>query len=109
MIRACRLFTELSLILILWAAPSQADGKKLFQTNCAACHGEKGDGKGPAAASLKTPPRNFLAGTWLKDTKADDLFQMMSDGLPSSGMPSFQALSEKDRRAIAAYLKTLKK
>jgi len=27
-------------------------GRQLYQTNCAACHGENGDGEGPAAASL---------------------------------------------------------
>lgn len=28
-----------------------ADGKKLFNANCAQCHGEKGDGKGPMSVS----------------------------------------------------------
>ncbi len=28
-----------------------ADGKKLFNANCAQCHGEKGDGKGPMSAN----------------------------------------------------------
>ncbi len=39
---------------------SLQQGRKLFLQNCSACHGEKGDGKGPAAAALKTPPANFL-------------------------------------------------
>jgi high-affinity iron transporter len=89
--------------------PDVAAGKKLYLANCSMCHGEQGDGKGPGATALKTPPRNFTAGAWLAGTSAEDLFQMMSAGLPASGMPSFQALPETDRRAIAAFIKTLKK
>ena len=39
--------------------PSIAEGKKTFQTYCAACHGEKGKGDGPAAAALTPKPRNY--------------------------------------------------
>jgi high-affinity iron transporter len=95
--------------IALGGKPDVDAGKKLFVTNCAVCHGEHGDGKGPAAASLTPPPRDFTAGTWLKGTSADDLFQMMSKGVPGSAMPTFEALPEKDRRAIAAFIKTLKK
>ena len=35
------------------------DGYTLY---CYACHGEKGDGKGPASFGLKPPPRNFTLG-----------------------------------------------
>ena len=36
-----------------------AQGKKLYEQNCMPCHGPKGDGKGPAGALLKPPPRDF--------------------------------------------------
>jgi high-affinity iron transporter len=108
-VKSSRRKSSVALLTLLACTGASADGKKLFQTNCASCHGDKGDGKGPTAASLKTPPRNFIAGTWLKDTSENDLVQMMTDGLAASGMPSFSRLAEKDRRAIAAYLKTLKK
>ncbi len=35
---------------------SVASGHDLFVAYCASCHGKDGKGKGPAAASLKTPP-----------------------------------------------------
>jgi len=35
---------------------SVASGHDLFNAYCASCHGKDGKGKGPAAASLKTPP-----------------------------------------------------
>jgi mono/diheme cytochrome c family protein len=40
-------------------------GRKLFQTQCAMCHGEKADGKGEVAEEMKINPPDF--------TKPDDL------------------------------------
>ncbi|MCS7220874.1 MAG: c-type cytochrome [Anaerolineae bacterium] len=37
-------------------------GRRLYQVNCAACHGEKGDGKGPAAVALTSAPTGHEAG-----------------------------------------------
>ncbi|MFB6372710.1 MAG: c-type cytochrome, partial [Bradymonadaceae bacterium] len=34
-------------------------GKKLFKSQCASCHGETGKGDGPAGKALKPSPRNF--------------------------------------------------
>lgn len=34
-------------------------GKKVYEKKCIHCHGEKGDGKGPAAPFLFPPPRDF--------------------------------------------------
>src|SRR5689334_18602666 len=38
-----------------------AEGKKLYMTNCSACHGNKGKGDGPAAASLKPKPADHTS------------------------------------------------
>ena len=34
-------------------------GPAMFQAYCAACHGVRGEGNGPAAAALKNPPANL--------------------------------------------------
>lgn len=34
-------------------------GSAMYQAYCAACHGVRGEGNGPAAAALKTPPTNL--------------------------------------------------
>jgi mono/diheme cytochrome c family protein len=35
---------------------SPTDGRQMFRSYCAPCHGMDGRGKGPAAQALKTPP-----------------------------------------------------
>ena len=34
-------------------------GKAIYQRYCASCHGPKGEGNGPLASSLTTPPANL--------------------------------------------------
>src|SRR5215468_6327918 len=44
---------------LAWAEEDLKLGEKIYQENCAACHGDKGDGKGPQADRLSIKPRNF--------------------------------------------------
>jgi mono/diheme cytochrome c family protein/cytochrome c5 len=44
------------------SAETLEKGFEGYMLYCYACHGEKGDGKGPAAYGLKPPPRNFTLG-----------------------------------------------
>jgi mono/diheme cytochrome c family protein len=41
------------------AADDVADGKAIYVQYCASCHGLKGDGNGPMASVLTTPPTNL--------------------------------------------------
>jgi mono/diheme cytochrome c family protein len=48
----------------MWSAESEpnvqvSSGKDLFMRYCASCHGEKGEGDGPAAAALKKSPADL--------------------------------------------------
>ena len=51
----------LLLTLVAHAAATEAagDGKALYMQYCASCHGTQGDGKGPLAPTLTTPPANL--------------------------------------------------
>ena len=40
---------------------SPSNGKQMFKSYCAPCHGVDGRGAGPAAAALKTPPADLTA------------------------------------------------
>lgn len=86
-------------------------GKKLFAANCMACHGEKADGKGPAAIALKDIWGIQAAPADLRqphlrcgDTPAD-LFRVLATGLNGTPMVSFEAtLTEAQRWDIIAYI-----
>ncbi len=88
-----------------------ASGKQIFTGRCAICHGENGDGTGPASRYLKTPPRNFTHGTFKFRTSDhrmptdEDLFRSISAGFTVSGMPAFSYLPEADRWAVLHYVK----
>ena len=38
---------------------SPSSGKEMYMAYCASCHGQDGEGNGPAAAALKTHPTNL--------------------------------------------------
>ena len=85
-------------------------GRKLFQSNCIACHGAFADGKGAAAASLVPPPRDFLdlETRWTRTREPLDIYKSISEGSPGTSMIGFSAmLPVEDRWAIVHYLGTL--
>jgi mono/diheme cytochrome c family protein len=91
-----------------------AAGKAVYDRHCAACHGEKGDGNGPAAVWLYPKPRNFGLGLYkIQSTPAgslptdEDLLRSVTRGLGGSSMPSFDYLPEDQRRAVVDYVKHL--
>lgn len=80
--------------------------KKLFVTNCAACHGETGDGKG--TTELDRPARSFQDGGFSFGNTPEALFKTISTGIPGSPMAGFDSsLTEEERRLVAAYVVTL--
>ena len=89
-------------------------GKTVYLQNCQACHGEKGDGKGDAAAFLAPKPRNFVQANYrLRSTPTGqlptdvDLFRAVSLGMPGTPMPPWKVnLSADDRWAVVEYIKT---
>ena len=90
-------------------------GKQLYTANCAACHGDAGDGKGVAAYLLFPRPRNFQRSEFkLRSTPEgvlptdEDLMKTVSQGIPGTAMFAFsEALSEGERRAVVSFVKSL--
>jgi mono/diheme cytochrome c family protein len=54
------LAAALAIVLTLpLSVHAQNASETLFKSKCAACHGEKGDGKGPLASTFDPKPGNF--------------------------------------------------
>ncbi len=82
-------------------------GGELFAQNCTSCHGPKGLGNGPAAASLNPKPRNFHtknAKEWTNQPSALSIFSTLTNGVAGTSMPSFANLPEKDRWALVQWI-----
>ncbi len=97
-----------------WATPEHiANGKKLFQQNCQACHGVNGIGEAPGNPSakdkygFKAPALNNDAHAWHHSDRG--IFATISKGSPRNRrMVAFSMrLSDDEIRDIVAYIKTL--
>ncbi len=105
----------------IWKAPASADklvnkykdvkeavfeGKKIFNAQCAICHGETGEGNGIAGAGLTPRPSNLIS----------DLVQQQSDGAIfwkiTNGRPpmaSYKKIyTEKQRWQLVNYIRSLR-
>lgn len=77
--------------------------RQLFVAQCAACHGETGDGAG--TTKLDRPARSFLDGGFSYGNTLDAVVRTITHGIPGSVMPSFaSSIAEADRRALAEYV-----
>lgn len=88
-------------------------GRQVYQSRCIGCHGPKGDGNGPAATFLSPKPRDFTAGVFKFRTTPSgslptdgDLFRTITRGVRWTAMPTWHELSDKERMAVAGYIKT---
>jgi cytochrome c oxidase cbb3-type subunit 3 len=78
---------------------ANGEGKHLFESSCAVCHGLDGGGGEHApnigrASSAKSKPDATLAG-------------ILRDGIPGKGMPSFNRFSDLEFQSLLSYLRFL--
>ena len=90
-------------------AASIKNGKTLYQTYCAPCHGSKGKGDGPASASLNPKPADHTS-AMVQAESDGTLYYKISEGHAHTAMPPFKAVLHPDQRwAIINYMRTLAK
>ena len=88
-------------------ANATAEGKKIYASNCAICHGSKGLGDGVAAAGLSKPPANHSS-TAVQKLTDGAIFWKISEG--NNPMPAYkQIYSETQRWQLVNYIRTLAK
>jgi len=82
-------------------------GKNLYIINCVACHGEDGQGSGPGAVALNPPPRDFSNPEGWKNVQSlAGVYASLQEGIPGTGMISYDFLTAEDKFALAHYIRT---
>lgn len=88
-------------------------GGEVYSRYCVGCHGEAGDGHGPATARLITKPRDFTSGIYkFRSTDSgslpleSDLYRTLTRGLSGVSMPAFPLMSHRDKLSVIEYIKT---
>ncbi len=71
--------------------PNIAEGKKTFQTYCAACHGAAGKGDGAAAAALNPKPRNFTDTALISKEPKARMHNVIAEGGQKNGLSPMMA------------------
>lgn len=74
-------------------------GRSTFNASCAGCHGLDGGG------GDKAP--NISGNSGVQHLSDADVSNIISNGLPGTGMPAFRTLNDRQLRAIVDYLRSL--
>lgn len=85
-------------------------GRTLYKTNCAACHGETGKGDGPGAGVFKPPPRDHTDRAYmstLTDKQIADVIKMGGAIKGKPLMPSHPQFKDPELAALVAYVRSL--
>jgi cytochrome c553 len=84
-------------------------GEAQFKTMCVSCHGEKGDGNGPAGAALTPKPTNFTDAANADRLTEEWVYKMVKNGGQANGKSPMMiawsaALNDQQIRDVSAYV-----
>ena len=89
------------------APPDLVRGALLYEQLCASCHGENGQGDGPAAQGMQPPPIDFTDAERAQERSVFALYQVTVQGLEGTPMVGYGHLPESDQWALAFFVSTL--
>jgi high-affinity iron transporter len=84
--------------------PDVAAASTLFEAQCSSCHGATGQGNGVNADGQEPPPTNFYDRARQEQRSIFGLYNVISNGVEGTAMPSFAALTEAQRWGLAFYV-----
>lgn len=87
-------------------APSIEEGRKLYQRNCASCHGPSAKGDGSMALAGGTPA-NLTDESWDHGSSDGEIFVVIRDGTSSDMEPYKDRLTEKQMWLVVNYIRSL--
>lgn len=102
--------------LILTGGPVSADpkapsaGQKIYDRECATCHGAEGKGDGETAVYVTPQPQDLTTGILKKRSDEFLTTVIVKGGVPkglSESMPAFPKLSKSDVQSVVVYLRQL--
>lgn len=86
-------------------SPQQRQGERLFQANCAFCHGADGSGKNWIGQFLEPHPRNLRDPAFMTRATRQSIAHAIREGLPGTSMPAWKSvLGKKEIAAVVAYI-----
>ena len=80
-------------------------GERLYQSNCALCHGVRLDGRGVRQTGFTEPPRNFTDETWQQATSPRRLFFTIREGIAGTAMPAWRTFDMAETWDLVAYVR----
>jgi mono/diheme cytochrome c family protein len=110
---SARTFSVVTLLLT-GGAPQAADkvtpGQRIYDRDCATCHGPGGKGDGETATYLSPQPQDFTTGILQKRSDEFLATVIAKGGVAknlSESMPAFPKLSKSDVQNVVAYIRQL--
>lgn len=112
----CRRSSALLLLLLLLCVAcgpgaEVSNGRELYLAyGCAACHGERADGNGPAASNAFVRPRDLRNLKAFRGPKTvEGIASLIAFGVADgrTGMPAYPDIPKRERMAIAEYIVSL--
>lgn len=81
-------------------------GEEIYKSTCLSCHGENGQGKGPAGVALQPPPRDFTGKEgWKNGPSISGIFTTLQEGIPGTPMVSYEQLTPEEKFGLVHYIR----
>lgn len=90
---------------VAFSAASVAHGRKLFQTQCVMCHGQRGEGEGELPMKMKVRMPDFTRPETLGQRTDGELFAIQEVGSPV--MPEQNYRQDREKWDIVNFLRSL--